>query len=92
MFKNKMIWPQFHFSPNLATAPLFSLVALVADSFHFPFLILQTYGWFLDSLPPDATYKTQTYGQTIDFNFLQAIECVFWISLLTFVFILNIIS
>lgn len=40
-----MIWPQFHFSPNLAaTTALFSLVAPVADPFRFPLLILQMYG------------------------------------------------
>lgn len=49
--KVKWFGLSFIFSPNLATASLLSLVAPVADSFHFPFLILQTYGQFLDSPP-----------------------------------------
>lgn len=52
-----MIWPQFYFSPNLAIASLFSLVAPIADSFYFPSLILQVYRWFLE-FPPNTTYKT----------------------------------
>lgn len=80
-------------SPNLAITTLFSLVAPKADSFYFPFLILPVCGPISGfPMPSNATYETYTHGQAIDFNFLQATECIFWISLLFFALILNIAS
>lgn len=73
-----MIWPQFHFSPQLGHHHSFFLVAPNAGSFYFPFLTLPVCALISGfPTPANATYEIYTHGQAIDFNFLQATECIF---------------